>query len=105
MLSLSSSNNTCHEDECIWHVTWSSCGQYLATCSTDKTIKIWSFNEDEEGEGMLTNIASLEEAHSRTIRCCEFSPDVELLATASFDGTVIIWEENFMGTGSQLRRA
>lgn len=92
MLSLSASNSLCHEDECIWHISWSSCGQYMATCSADKTIKIWCFDEEVEGDGMLTNIASLEDAHSRTVRCCEFSPDVELLATASFDGTVIIWE-------------
>jgi cytosolic iron-sulfur protein assembly protein CIAO1 len=37
-------------------------------------------------------IATLEEGHSRTIRCCEWSPDGLMLASASFDGKVVIWE-------------
>lgn len=34
----------------------------------------------------------LEEGHMRAIRCVEWSTCGSLLATASFDGTVVIWE-------------
>lgn len=36
--------------------------------------------------------AILEEAHSKTIRSCEWSPNGRYLATASFDGTAAVWE-------------
>lgn len=37
--------------------------------------------------------AVLEESHHRTIRSCEWSPDGKFLATASFDATTAIWEQ------------
>ena len=45
-------------------------------------------------DGILSCISVLEDGHSRTVRSCEFSPDDQLIASASFDGTVIIWETN-----------
>ena len=36
--------------------------------------------------------AVLEGTHSRTVRSCSWSPNGRLLATASFDRTVAIWE-------------
>ena len=86
MLSLNSSTSG-HKDDRIWHLAWSHCGKFIATCSADKTIKLWNTACEPLG-----CIATLDDAHSRTVRACEFSPDGELIASASFDGTVIIWE-------------
>ena len=83
-----------HKEDRIWHVCWSHCGKYFATCSEDKTIKIWSIQNNNSNSNTIICITTLEDAHTRTIRSCEFSPDDELIASASFDGTVIIWENN-----------
>ena len=37
-------------------------------------------------------MSTLEEGQSRTIRCVEWSPDGSLLASASFDGSVVVWQ-------------
>jgi WD40 repeat protein len=37
-------------------------------------------------------IATLEEAQERTLRSCEWSPDASMIASASFDGSVAVWE-------------
>ena len=41
--------------------------------------------------------------HTETIFCCEFQPDnCDMLATASFDGTVKIWDVTTMDVVSLL---
>lgn len=92
MLSALSSISA-HTEDRVWHLTWSHCGKFLATCSEDKTVNIWSVDDKNES-ALPVRIAVLDDAHSRTVRACEFSPDGELMASASFDGTVIIWEAN-----------
>ena len=78
-----------HGEQRIWHVSWSHCGNYICTCSNDKSIRIFHFKDDS-----FVCISKLEDVHSRTVRSCEFSPDDQLIASASFDGTVGIWESN-----------
>lgn len=77
----------------IWHLSWSNCGKYLATCGEDKLIRVWSFYIDDSSiDKPLKCIAVLEEGQSRTLRSCEWSPDSSMIASASFDGTVIVWQ-------------
>lgn len=83
-----------HEEESrLWHVAWSNNGLYLASCGEDKVIRIWSSNEVnwDKADG-INCIATLEDGRSRTLRSCEWSPDDKMIASASFDGTVVIWE-------------
>lgn len=80
------------EDNRLWHVAWSQDGNTLATCGSNRSCML--FRADREKR--FHRVAVLEDAHSRTIRFCEFSPVLAdgrlFLCTASFDATCVIWE-------------
>eukprot|EP00948_MAST-09A_sp_MAST-9A-sp1_P002736 g2736.t1 len=63
-------------------VAWDPSGQWLASCSEDKTLKIWS-----AGECVKTL-----EGHKRPVLCLSWSPNGNLLASGSRDTTVKIWD-------------
>ncbi|XP_065068957.1 probable cytosolic iron-sulfur protein assembly protein CIAO1 homolog [Rhopilema esculentum] len=77
-----------HEER-VWNLAWSPSGSLLATCSGDKTIRIWG----KEGEKWVCKTI-LDEGHTRTIRSVIWSPCGNMLASASFDGTVTIWNRS-----------
>jgi len=79
-----------HSDR-VWSVSWSPCGNILASCGADKAVRLW-----EKGDEW-TCVASLEDTHSRTIRCVTFSPCGGWLAAASFDATTAIWRKTSHG--------
>ena len=82
-----------HDDR-VWHASWSHDGRFLATCGSDKTIRVWT--EDQPGTAGATEwtcVAILEDAQTRTIRSCEWSYCGRYLAAASFDATTVIWEQ------------
>ncbi|CAH2061555.1 unnamed protein product [Thlaspi arvense] len=58
--------------------------RYLATASSDKTVKIWNVGEDFKLEKVLTG-------HQRWVWDCAFSVDGEFLLTASSDATARLW--------------
>lgn len=65
-------------------------GTELASCSGDKTVRLW---REDPSAASWQCVAILEDVHSRTIRSVAWSPDGRLLATASFDRTVAVWEK------------
>ncbi|RXG54605.1 putative cytosolic iron-sulfur protein assembly protein CIAO1-like protein [Armadillidium vulgare] len=75
-----------HNDK-VWHVAWHPNGKTLASCSSDKTIRIWA----KEGEKWVCKTV-LDDGHTRTIRSVSWSPCGKYMASASFDATVNIWE-------------
>lgn len=82
-----------HTDE-VNAVKWDPSGKFLASCSDDCTAKIWEV--ESERPGPLYDFTS----HSQEIYTVKWSPTglgssnpsmQSLLATASFDGTVRLW--------------
>ncbi|KAK1389650.1 putative cytosolic iron-sulfur protein assembly protein CIAO1-like [Heracleum sosnowskyi] len=84
-----------HTDR-VWSVAWNPVAgtngkpPILASCSGDKTVRVWTQNPTTSA---FYCMATIDEAHTRTVRSCSWSPTGHLLAVASFDGTVSIWDK------------
>jgi WD40 repeat protein len=74
-----------------WDCTFSRDGTWLAACygAPDTCIRIWQQTDDAS---WVLN-ATLEGVQTRTIRSLSFAPTrIPILASASFDGTIAVWE-------------
>ncbi|KAL2088051.1 hypothetical protein ACEWY4_016879 [Coilia grayii] len=65
--------------------SFSPCGQYLASCSTDATTVIWLMDSGEIE-------AVLEHPGRSPVRVCAFSPDSVHLVSGASDGTLALWD-------------
>ncbi|KAI0065289.1 WD40 repeat-like protein [Artomyces pyxidatus] len=81
---------TGHEDR-AWNVAWNPVKPLLATCSADKTVRLYGYS------GIPTPTfsfhTSISTDHGKTVRSIAWSPSGETLATASFDSTIGIWQQ------------
>ena len=79
----------CH---CVHSLKFSSCGQYLAFgVAWEPTLErvpicLW---EVETGKHIVTFLG-----HSTDVQGIAFSPNNEILASASFDGSILLWDLN-----------
>jgi cytosolic iron-sulfur protein assembly protein CIAO1 len=94
-----------HNTQPAWQCSFSRDGQYLAVCygAPDPAIRIWKWKKQQPSSDQSSSsssasawilTATLAGIHERTIRSVEFAPILSplTLASASFDGTVAIWE-------------
>ena len=81
-----------HQEDRVWHAAWSNNGKFISSCGTDKVVRVWGCRTGLFDINHMQCVATLEDAQSRTIRCCEWSKNDLAIACASFDGTVAIWE-------------
>lgn len=75
----------------VWNLSLHPTLPLLASASSDKTVKIWSTQNGR-------CVATLEGGHQRSIRSVAWKPNTGediILATASFDGTVGIWQPDY----------
>jgi aladin len=65
-------------------LSWSSCGRYLATCSSaDSALLIWDIVDEKPAP--LRRI-------ERRLSLCRWSPDDDYIFSASLSSTVRVWE-------------
>jgi WD40 repeat protein len=60
-----------HTDR-VWSVAWEPQGRTLATCSSDKTVRLWA--PSRAAGGAWVTVAELEGVHTRTVRQVAWSP-------------------------------
>ena len=63
---------------------WSPEGDFIVTCSRDKSIYIWSAED--------MNFTAIHSEHTGDVKDAVFSPDSTRVISVSYDGTVKVWD-------------
>ncbi len=71
-----------HTDS-ILYCAWSPDGQFIASGSVDKTIRLWNA---QTGQGLLTMTG-----HTKQVESVAWSPDGQFIASGSDDQTIRLW--------------
>lgn len=80
-----------HENE-VKSACMDSTGSYLATCGRDKTVWIWSCDDEGEWECM-----SVLQGHQGDVKSVHWHPSRALLFSCSYDDTIRMWREDDTG--------
>lgn len=89
-----------HHSDIVTDMSFDYYGKRLATCSTDKNIKVWTLVDDE------WICQDIHRAHQDSIwRLSWAHPEYgQLIASCSEDGSVKIWEEQELISGDKSSR-
>lgn len=68
----------------IYSAEWGALNQYIITANGDGSIRKWNVETGVEEKKVL--------AHTKEVRCLQFSPDKTMFATASTDKTAKLWD-------------
>ena len=71
--------------ESVWLLWQAVCGERLVSGSDDFTLYMWTPGIDQKPLARLTG-------HMQLVNDVRFSPDTRLLASASFDKSIKLWE-------------
>ncbi|KAJ7067911.1 WD40-repeat-containing domain protein [Mycena amicta] len=78
-----------------WHVAWNPSKPIIATCSADKTVRMYSYaSPTDSASPTFTHITTIPTGHTKTVRSIAWAPSGNTLATASFDANIGIWEQD-----------
>ena len=85
-----------YHNRTIYSVKWSKLDNLIATGGSDNKIHIFKENTAcNENEPKLTLLHVESEAHTQDCNCVDWHPTQKnILASASDDGTIRIWEFN-----------
>ncbi|THH28446.1 hypothetical protein EUX98_g5734 [Antrodiella citrinella] len=85
-----------HDDR-AWHLAWNPTRPILASCSSDKTVRMYSYRAASDPL-TFAHTTTIPTGHTKTVRAVAWSPSGDTLATASFDSNIGIWtQENAEG--------
>jgi len=93
----------------VYGVTFSPTGKTIASASLDGIVKLWKFDERStlQGTSLPPKAVLLRtlKGHTQGVPQVSFSPDGEIIATASLDNMVKLWNsEGTAGTGPEPLR-
>lgn len=87
-----------HDDR-AWHVAWNPARPILASCSADKTVRLYNYRSTMDPDTATAPLefslhTTIPTGHAKTVRAVAWSPSGKTLATASFDSNIGIWAQD-----------
>lgn len=79
-------------DSTVWSISFDSSGRRLVSCSDDRTVRIWAAGGDDLMH--WTCVATLSGFHDRPIYDVSWSKVSDVIAAASGDDSITIFDED-----------
>ncbi|KAF5380031.1 hypothetical protein D9615_006173 [Tricholomella constricta] len=75
--------------ERAWHIAWNPTRPLLASCSADKTVRMYAYTPACK----FTHVSTIATGHTKAVRALAWALSGRTLATASFDSNIGVWEQ------------